>query len=175
MDYLILYASREGQTRRIAETICAQWRASGVKAVALSMADPQAAVLLADAACVVIGASIHYGRLPKVFYDFVKTHRATLDARRNAFFCVNLTARKPGKDHPDNSAYIRTFRRRSSWRPQRLAVFAGALCYPRYAWYDRLMIRFIMLITGGPTDPAVEVEYTDWEKVRAFACECMGD
>jgi len=175
MDCLILYASREGQTRRIAETICMQWRAQGADALALPIEDLRVAVLLPEASCVVIGASIHYGHLPKVFYDFVKAHRNTLDARRNAFFCVNLTARKSGKDHPDNSAYIRTFRRRSPWQPQRMAVFAGALRYPRYTWYDRLMIRFIMLMTGGPTDPSVEVEYTDWEKVRAFACECMCD
>ena len=30
------------------------------------------------------------------------------------------------------------------------------------------MIRFIMWITGGPTDPAHDVEFTNWEKVRAF-------
>jgi menaquinone-dependent protoporphyrinogen oxidase len=32
------------------------------------------------------------------------------------------------------------------------AVFAGALRYPRYRWYDRFMIRLIMKMTGGETD-----------------------
>lgn len=169
MDYLILYASREGQTRKIAEAICAQWRAAGADAGLLSIEDPRAQECLLAARCVVIGASIHYGHLPQAFYRFVAQHRAALLERRNAFFCVNLTARKPGKDSPEGSVYMRTFRKRSPWQPERLAVFAGALRYPAYAWYDRLVIRFIMWITGGPTDPSVEVEYTDWDKVRAFA------
>lgn len=169
MDYLVLYASREGQTRRIAEALCAQWTAQGMSAEMRAVDDPQAVILLSRARCVVMGAAIHYGRLPHHFYRFIEQHKAILDARKNAFFCVNLTARKPGKDTPEGSVYIRTFRKRSLWQPQRLAVFAGALRYPVYTWYDRLVIRFIMWITGGPTDPSVEVEYTDWDKVRAFA------
>ena len=31
------------------------------------------------------------------------------------------------------------------------------------------MIRLIMWITGGPTDPATVVEFTDWQQVEAFA------
>jgi menaquinone-dependent protoporphyrinogen oxidase len=31
------------------------------------------------------------------------------------------------------------------------------------------MIRLIMTMTGGPTDPATVIEYTDWGQVDAFA------
>ena len=48
-------------------------------------------------------------------------------------------------------------------------MFAGALRYPRYRWFDRIMIQFIMRMTGGETDTSKEVEYTDWEKVTRFA------
>jgi menaquinone-dependent protoporphyrinogen oxidase len=30
------------------------------------------------------------------------------------------------------------------------------------------MIRFIMLITRGPTDPRAVIEFTDWNEVEAF-------
>jgi len=30
------------------------------------------------------------------------------------------------------------------------------------------MIRFIVLITKGPTDPKTVVEYTNWSQVKAF-------
>lgn len=33
------------------------------------------------------------------------------------------------------------------------------------------MIRFIMWITRGPTDPSTVIEYTDWRAVDAFARE----
>lgn len=48
-------------------------------------------------------------------------------------------------------------------------MFAGALLYPRYNFFDRFMIRFIMSMTGGETDTSKEVEYTNWEKVSLFA------
>ncbi|MDH5211994.1 MAG: menaquinone-dependent protoporphyrinogen IX dehydrogenase, partial [Betaproteobacteria bacterium] len=48
------------------------------------------------------------------------------------------------------------------------AVFAGMLDYPRYGFWDRQIIRFIMLLTRGPTDPRAVVEFTDWSMVDAF-------
>jgi menaquinone-dependent protoporphyrinogen oxidase len=50
-----------------------------------------------------------------------------------------------------------------------VAVFGGKLNYPAYGVLDRLMIRLIMKITGGPTDPATVVVFTDWEQVDDFA------
>ncbi|MDI5677166.1 protoporphyrinogen oxidase, partial [Salmonella enterica subsp. enterica serovar Anatum] len=50
-------------------------------------------------------------------------------------------------------------------------VIAGALRYPRYRWYDRLMIKLIMKMSGGETDTSKEVVYTDWEQVAHFARE----
>ena len=50
-------------------------------------------------------------------------------------------------------------------------MFAGKLDYPRYGFFDRQMIRLIMWMTKGPTDPKAVVEFTDWAKVDAFAHE----
>ena len=57
---------------------------------------------------------------------------------------------------------------RGGRQPKLLGVFAGKLDYPRYRFIDRLMIRFIMLITDGPTDPKTVIEFTDWDQVEAF-------
>ena len=35
--------------------------------------------------------------------------------------------------------------------------------------FDRTMIRLIMWMTKGPTDPTLTVEFTDWDKVDEFA------
>ncbi len=53
--------------------------------------------------------------------------------------------------------------------PQTSAVFAGKIDYPRYGFWDRLMIRLIMWLTKGPTDPQAVVEFTDWGQVENFA------
>lgn len=97
-----------------------------------------------------------------------KTH-CTFKSKNHGFFGVNLTARKPEKSTPETNVYVRKFLQRITWQPTISAVFAGALLYPRYTFFDRVMIQFIMRITGGETDPTKEIEYTDWEKVRSFS------
>ena len=89
----------------------------------------------------------------------------------SAFYSVNLVARKPEKRTVQTNSYARKFLMNSQWRPDRCAVIAGALRYPRYRWYDRFMIKLIMKMSGGETDTRKEVVYTDWEQVANFARE----
>ena len=93
----------------------------------------------------------------------------------NAYFSVNIVARKPGKDRPETNPYVRTFLRRARWRPRRVEVFAGRLDYPRYGVVDRFIIRLIMRMTGGPTRADTVVEYTDWQRVEAFGRALCAD
>ncbi|SMY18331.1 menaquinone-dependent protoporphyrinogen IX dehydrogenase [Photobacterium aquimaris] len=118
---------------------------------------------------VLIGASVRYGHLNKKLYQFIDSNRENLEQTKVAFFCVNLTARKEGKDTPATSAYVKKFLLKSPWHPKMIAVFAGALRYPRYNFFDRTMIKLIMKLTGGETDTSKEVEYTDWQKVSNFS------
>lgn len=118
---------------------------------------------------VLIGASVRYGHLNKKLYQFINHNLENLKQAKVAFFCVNLTARKEGKDMPATSAYVKKFLLKSPWHPKMMAVFAGALRYPRYNFFDRTMIKLIMKLTGGETDTTKEVEYTDWQKVSDFS------
>ncbi len=117
---------------------------------------------------IIIGASIHYGKHHRRVYDFIKKNQKILEARPNAFFSVNVVARKPEKNKPDTNPYLKKFLRQISWKPQELAVFAGKIDYQRYRFLDRQMIRMIMWITSGPTDINTVVEFTDWQQVEAF-------
>lgn len=38
-----------------------------------------------------------------------------------------------------------------------------------YGFVDRTMIRLIMWMTRGPTDPGTNIEFTDWKQVDKFA------
>ncbi len=53
--------------------------------------------------------------------------------------------------------------------PKRVGVFAGKIEYPKYNFFDKYAIKFIMWITKGPTNTLETYEFTDWEKVKAFA------
>ncbi|MGI9132669.1 MAG: menaquinone-dependent protoporphyrinogen IX dehydrogenase, partial [Rhodoferax sp.] len=115
------------------------------------------------------GASIRYGKHAPAVFDFVARQEALLQSKPSAFFTVNVVARKPLKNQPETNPYMRKFLQRVAWRPSRLGVFAGKIDYPRLGVLDRQIIRFIMWITKGPTDPRGTFEFTDWNQVDAFA------
>ena len=50
-----------------------------------------------------------------------------------------------------------------------MGVFAGKIDYPKYKFFDKYMIRFIMWMTNGPTNISESFEFTDWSKVDDFA------
>jgi menaquinone-dependent protoporphyrinogen oxidase len=117
---------------------------------------------------VIIGASIRYGKHQPQVLDFIRKNQAILESRPSAFFSVNVVARKPEKNQPETNPYLQKFLKQIAWQPKTLAVFAGKIDYPRYGFVDKQMIRFIMWMTKGPTDPTATIEFTDWEKVEQF-------
>ncbi|HFF8550819.1 TPA: menaquinone-dependent protoporphyrinogen IX dehydrogenase [Kluyvera cryocrescens] len=170
MKTLMLFSTRDGQTREIAAYLCSQLNELGTDTAMIDLnRTDNIEWQLYDR--VIIGASIRYGHFHPALDRFVKKHAAVLQSMPSAFFSVNLVARKPEKRSPQTNSYTRKFLLRSPWQPDSCAVFAGALRYPRYGWFDRFMIRLIMKMTGGETDTRKEVVYTDWEQVAGFARE----
>ena len=88
---------------------------------------------------------------------------------KNGFFTVNAVARKPEKQTSDSNPYVSKFLRLSSWQPDKIGVFAGKIDYPQYRFFDKYIIKFIMFITGGPTDTSKSYEFTDWNAVKKIA------
>ena len=167
MKALILYSSRDGQTRSIASYIANKLQDTlRCDVIDLLQADN---IDLTQYQQVLIGASVRYGHFHPTLGKFVKRHAEQLNRMPSAFFSVNLTARKADKRSPQTNAYTRKFLLASPWQPKQCAVFAGALRYPRYRWIDRVMIQLIMRMTGGETDTSKEVEYTDWQQVSSFS------
>jgi menaquinone-dependent protoporphyrinogen oxidase len=165
---LLIYSTTDGHTRTICERMKFVMTALGQQVTLVNM--DQAAVLNVDTfERIVIGASIRYGHHQPQVFEFIAKHQAALERKPSAFFSVNIVARKPNKNTPETNPYLQKFLKKINWKPQLLGVFAGKLNYPMYGPLDRLMIRFIMLITKGPTDPTTVVEFTDWAKVEAFA------
>ena len=95
-------------------------------------------------------------------YKFIRKNQGCLDKKNNAFFSVNVVARKPNKNTPETNPYLIKFMKQSVWQPKKLGVFAGKIDYPKYKFFDKYMIRLIMWITNGPdADIAVVYAKTD--------------
>ncbi|MGB5131080.1 MAG: menaquinone-dependent protoporphyrinogen IX dehydrogenase [Steroidobacteraceae bacterium] len=164
---LLAYHSVYGYTRKICERIQAELQSRGQRVDVLPLAGGSADPARYDV--IVIGASIRNGKHNPAVSEFIRANQALLESKPSAFFSVNLVARKPGKNTPETNPYVRKFLSRIAWKPRLVGVFGGNLDYPRYGTLDRTVIRLIMWLTGGPTDPQSKVEFTDWDEVRRYA------
>ncbi len=166
----LYYASHDGQTRRIAVAIAEGLRKQGHVSIVTDLGERQPdAAEIAAAGVVVVVVAIRYGHPLPAARRMLESHRNALTDKPLAMISVNLTARKPGKRSVEGSPYLRKWVRRARLSPALAVAVAGMLDYPRYGWFDRMMIRLIMKITGGPTDPTTTVEFTDWQQVEALA------
>jgi len=165
--FFLIYSTTDGHTLEICERLQSIIEQQGHQVRLTPIAD----ALQMDPGSfdkIILGASIRYGKHAKLVYQFVEQHERVLASKPNAFFSVNVVARKPAKNRPETNPYLQKFLRQISWQPDELAVFAGKIDYPRYGFWDRQMIRLIMWITKGPTDPQAVVDFTDWNQVDAF-------
>jgi len=164
---LLLHQSVYGHTIKISECLKNELAALGDAAVVRPLEEGAADAAAFEA--IVIGASIRHGKHSPAVVDFVHAQRALLGSKPSAFFSVSLVARKPTKNTAQTNPYVKAFLARAPWQPNLVGVFGGVLDYQRYGFIDRHAIRFIMTLTGGPTDMHTNTEFTDWDEVRRFA------
>jgi menaquinone-dependent protoporphyrinogen oxidase len=166
----LFYATRDGQSRRIAERIINRLSEAEIPAqpydLAIAMPTPQR---LSEARLIVLVAAIRYGRHLREAERFLAVYRALPTPPPLVFLSVSLVARKPDKRTPENNAYLRKAIARHRLAPVLAMAIGGRLDYARYGWLDKQIIRFIMKLTGGPTNPDACVEYTPWDEVDAIA------
>ena len=169
---LIIFSTVDGQTRAICERIKTVLVNAGeqVELVSLEQANN---LTLEHFDKVLMGASIRYGKHRPQVFEFISRHQAKLDNTASAFFTVNVVARKPEKNTPATNPYMQKFLSLTQWQPNLLGVFAGKIDYPKYRTIDKVMIRFIMWMTKGPTDTSGTYEFTDWNKVDEFAADFL--
>ena len=164
---LIIYSTTDGHTRKICRRLREVIERQEHE-VTLVPVDNTHDMDLKPFDKIILGASIRYGKHHRKVYDFIKRNEHILDSKPNAFFSVNVVARKPEKNRPETNPYLGKFLKQISWQPKELAVFAGKIDYQRYRFRDRQMIRLIMWMTKGPTDPETSIEFTDWKQVETF-------
>ena len=154
---LIVYASVEGHTERIAQRIAELLRQRGSRVDVMPAA---AALELSPLAGLIVGASVHYGRHPASLARLLRQEASNLKAAKSAFFSVSLGA----KQH-----YATRFLRSTGWQPQLTAVFPGALQYSKYGPIKRRVVQAFAMVGGHDTDTSRDYDYTDWKAVERFA------
>ena len=169
MKSLIIYSSTDGQTKKICEAIRENF--NNKEFIEILPLEDAFHLNINNYDQIILGASIRYGNYKSNLFKFIKYNIKILETKKNAFFSVNVVARKKEKNTPDTNPYIKKFLKKTDWRPNKIEVFAGKVDYPNYNFFNKLVIRFIMFITKGPTDISHSYEFTDWAKVKKFSKE----
>ena len=141
MKAAVFFATREGQTRKIADRIAADFRAHEL---AVDLHDVKGLHSPLDwphyeVACV--AASVHGGHHEPEMIDFVRRHREQLERLAAVFVSVTLSeagAEDPGatparrqQSAADAQRMIDVFVAETGWRPRRSLPVAGALASSR--------------------------------------------
>lgn len=133
----LLYRSREGQTLKILNQIMSFLSERGHSVSLFDLSDRKRNIDLNQYDAFLLGCSIRYGRHHKDFCQFIERHVSSLNQKYGVFFSVNLTARKPERCRPDNNRYLMKYLQRTRWKPNLVDVFAGALLYSRYNFFQQ--------------------------------------
>lgn len=176
---LILYATREGQTRRVAERVAAALHACGRAATIQEVAAIHEPFDLGANAAVVLAASVHAGKHEPELVAFVKRHRAALEGLPTAFLSVSLSeagaedTSAPAEKREQAAANVRmsldAFIADTGFHPEQMVPVAGALPYTHYSWFIRFIMKRIAKSAGAPTDTSRDYDFTDWAALDRFA------
>jgi len=166
---LIVYASRNGQTGKVARCIAATIREQGhVPEIADAARLPED-LDLRQFGAVIVGSPVIGGGYMRPVVRFIRKHRALLARRPSAFFSVGLAVLSQTSDgRAQTMRLVEKLLARTGWRPEQVELIAGALPYTRYGPLVRWAMRRIVAKEGGDVDVTRDHEYTDWSAVDRF-------
>lgn len=178
---VLVYATRQGQTRKIAEHLAQALEPLGLSCHAVEASEVREPFPLACYEGAILAASVHIGKHEPEMVGFVKRHREELEAMPTAFLSVSLSeasaedatrsqeAREASRAEVER--VLEDFYAATEWRPGRALPVAGALLYTQMGFFLRFVTRRMAKKDGGPTDTTHDYEYTDWAALDHFAEE----
>lgn len=170
MRTLIIYATEEGQTAKIATHIANRLSAKGFPADRHNIAvEPDKVIALDAYDAVIIGSPMHFSHYDRRLADYIRQFREELSEIPSAFFSVSLGILSDDESEQDEVRKItEAYLDATQWKPSIKTHFAGAIRYSRYGWWKRHIMQWTVRRAGGPTDAHFDYEFTDWGKVDEF-------
>ena len=167
MKIIILYATTEGQTLKIARFAQDRLAERGA-AVELMACGDSAGTDLARFDGAIVAASIHAGQYQTDCAEAAHRHRAALANMPNVFLSVSLSA---AGDDPDDWAGLKhavaILQEATDWTPREIWHVAGAFRFSHYNWFKTWAMRWIAAQKGVDPKSGEDVEFTDWDDLRA--------
>ena len=168
MRIVVIYATTDGQTRKIARFCADQLFALGhtVELVAAGDAEPLDLALFDRA---ILAGSVHLGHLQKSLAELARAHAGPLSHMPSLLVQVSLAAAgSDAEEHADLERIAAEFQRDTGWSPGRVEHVAGAFRFTGYDFFRSLAMRYIAMQKGQAVDVRSDREYTDWAALAAL-------
>ena len=173
MNVQIIYASVEGQTARIARFIESQLRKAGHR-VDMVNAQGTTAFSLDNIDKVILAASVHERRHPKLFEALIVAQKRQLEARDTLLMSVSLNAAFPeGLDEAQD--YVTELKMRTGFTPNAELLVAGAIRSGEYDYFATQVLRHVVMRDRDYDASAEEHEFTDWDAVSKAVATFMAE
>lgn len=175
---LVVYATREGQTGKVAASISDHLEHSGASVKLVNAVDGAATDGLDLEAfdLLVFGASMHAGGLEPEIVELINRSVGQIEQKPNSFFLVLLSAAT--KDPDLRSEWLRDARNKMDeqlrFKFEHVEMIAGALAYSKYSLPTKWIMKRIARKAGEGTDTSKDYEYTDWDQVERYAQRLYG-
>jgi menaquinone-dependent protoporphyrinogen oxidase len=168
MRLAIIYATTQGQTRKIARFCLDQLFAQGHSVELVEVGDAGGLDLRRlDGA--ILGASVHAQGFQPAFNSWVAGHHATLNTIPTLFLPVSLSA--AGRDEDDWAGLNRivdALVSETGWKPGAVHHVAGAFRFSEYNLLTSWAMLWIARQKHQQIDRHEDREYTDWEDLASF-------
>ena len=163
MKILIVYATTEGQTRKVARFVFDRLAGAGRSAELIPAAEAQGRDPSGFDG-VILAGSVHAGRYQKELAAWARDTAARLGQVPTLFLSVSLTA--AGEDAEDWTGLhgcVDRFVEETGWTPSRVEHVAGAFRFSEYDFFKSWAMRWIAAQKDESVRPGEDKEYTDWD------------
>ena len=181
--YLVLYATRDGHTAKVAQHLVETIEKRDLP-TKLENADQLPADLsLREYQGAILAASVHVRHHEAEMMRFVKQYREGLEKMPTVFLSISLSEagaededappEKRAKAAADAQGMIDAFLQETQWHPTKIKAVAGALLYTKYNFLIRLVMKRIAKQARGDTDTSRDYDYTDWAALDRLVDELV--
>jgi menaquinone-dependent protoporphyrinogen oxidase len=178
MRTAVFYATREGQSERVAERVANDLRSRDIDADVIDVKHVHGEFDWWDYDAAFVVASVHAGHHEKEMIEFVRNSKSDLERLHAPFLSLTLsqagaeletnTEAQRDASHADALRMVADFANETGWRFEHSLTVAGALMYSKYNFLVKWIMKRIAHKAGfeGPTSR--DYEFTNWPAVDEF-------